>query len=176
MKTIKRRRQEGKTDYSRRITMLKGDSPRLVFRKTNKFLIAQYVTSREAQDKIEFGVSSKKLINYGWPKEAEGSLKSIPASYCLGLLIGKIIEENKLKAPILDLGMYRVLPKTKIHSFIKGLVDGGVKLKHEGKLFPEDDKIKGKYLKNKIQFAEIKIKIDASKIKLTNKPKKAGEK
>ena len=167
MRTIKRRRKEGKTDYSRRITMLKGNMPRLVFRKTNKYLMAQYIISKEAQDRIEFGVSSKKLINYGWSKEAGGSLKSIPASYFLGLLIGKIIVENKLKNPILDLGMYQVLPKSKIHAFIKGVVDSGVILKHENKLFPEEDKIKGKYLKNKIQFEEIKTKINASKIKLT---------
>ena len=91
MKTLKRRRRENKTDYLKRLKLLKSGSPRIVFRKTNKYLIVQYVTSEETKDKIEIGITSKKLINYGWPKNLEGSLKSLPASYLVGLLIGKKI-------------------------------------------------------------------------------------
>ena len=72
MKVDKRRRRENKTDYLNRLKLLKGGSPRIVFRKTNKYIIAQYVTSKEAQDKIEFGISSKDLIKHGWPKEFSG--------------------------------------------------------------------------------------------------------
>ena len=56
---------------------MKSETPRVVFRKTNRFLIIQYVTSLEAKDKVEFGLSSKKLKDFGWPKEFEGSLKEM---------------------------------------------------------------------------------------------------
>ncbi|GAJ13133.1 unnamed protein product, partial [marine sediment metagenome] len=93
MKTLKRRRKEYKTDYSKRIKLLKSGAPRVVFRKTNRYLIAQYVISKEAQDKIEFGINSKHLMKYGWPKESKGSLKSISAAYLTGILVGKKIIE-----------------------------------------------------------------------------------
>ena len=160
MKTLKRRRREYKTDYLKRIKLLKSGKPRIVFRKTNKYVIAQYVTSNEARDKIEFGVSSKNLLKYGWPKESEGSLKSIPAGYLTGYLIGKQIIQKKLEAPIIDFGMLRTLNKTKVYGFLKGLIDSGIKIKCKEECFPSEERIKGEHLKNKISFEEIKSKID----------------
>ena len=123
MKVNKRRRRENKTDYLKRLKLLKSKSPRIVFRKTNKYIIAQYITSKQAQDKIEIGVNSKHLMTYGWPKDFGGSLKSIPASYLVGLLMGKKIIEKKLESPIADFGMIKNLHKTKYYAFLKGICD-----------------------------------------------------
>jgi len=160
MRINKRRRRESKTDYLKRLKILKGNFPRIVFRKTNKYVFAQYVTSREAQDKIEFGIDSKKLLEYGWPKEASGSLKSITASYFLGLLTGEKIIEKKLKIPIIDFGMIRAVPKSKIYAFLKGLIDAGIKMKCKEEVFPGEERIKGKHMKNKILFERIKQNIE----------------
>ncbi len=160
MKTQKRRRREHKTDYLNRLKLLKSEKPRIVFRKTNKYLVGQYVTSKQAQDKIEIGLNSKKLIKYGWPKEFEGSLKSIPASYLIGYLIGKQIIKKKMETPINDFGMHRTLHKTKIYAFLKGLTDAGIKIKCENENFPSEERIRGGHMKNKISFEEIKSKID----------------
>ena len=65
-KIVRRRRLEAKTNYSKRIKLLKGNSPRIVFRKSNKYIIAQLIISKEAQDKIKFGITSKKLLDYGF--------------------------------------------------------------------------------------------------------------
>jgi|TARA_Y100000310_G_C20675261_1_gene812669 large subunit ribosomal protein L18 len=165
MKTIKRRRKENKTDYAKRLKMLKSRKARVVVRKTNKYIIAQYVLSPKTQDKIEIGLSSKNLLNYGWPKEFEGSLKSIPASYLTGFLIGKKIIDGKKEAPIIDFGMTRTLHKTKIFAFLKGLVDSGVNIKHDEKTFPEEDRISGKSLKKDFsnEFNKIKSNIENGK-------------
>lgn len=162
MKTLKRRRKEHKTDYSKRLKLLKGGLPRIVFRKTNKYLIAQYVTSDQTKDKTEIGITSKKLTNYGWPKDFGGSLKSIPAAYFIGLLIGKEITKNKKENPIADFGMLRVLPKSKVYAFLKGLIDSGVKIKYKEENFPNEDRISGKYLKKNFSkmFNEIKSNIE----------------
>jgi len=160
MKTQKRRRKEHKTDYMNRLRLLKSEKPRIVFRKTNKYVIGQYVISKQAQDKIEIGLNSKKLIKYGWLKEFKGSLKSIPATYLTGYLIGKRIIKKKLETPIIDLGMHRTLHKTKIYAFLKGLTDAGVKIKCKEENFPSEERIRGEHMKNKISFEEIKFKID----------------
>ena len=51
MKSIKRRRREGKTDYKARLAMLKSEKPRLVIRKSNRYLVVQIVGSEIAKDK-----------------------------------------------------------------------------------------------------------------------------
>ena len=160
MRTQKRRRKENRTDYLKRLKLLKGETPRLVFRKTNKYIISEYIVSKEAQDSVVMGMDSRKLIEYGWPKTAQGSLKSITASYLTGYLTGKTILKQKLEEPILDAGMNRVLHKNKIYAFIKGLIDSGIKINCKKEFFPEEERIKGDHLKNKIPFTEIKSKID----------------
>ena len=162
MRTIKRRRKENKTDYLKRLKLLKSGLPRIVFRKTNKYVISQYVTSKQTQDKIEISINSKNLLKYDWPKEFEGSLKSIPASYLTGFLIGKKIIKNKKEMPIVDFGMIKAHHKTKIFGFLKGVVDAGVKIKHDKKVFPNQDTITGKHLKKDFTkiFDKVKAKIE----------------
>lgn len=165
MKVFKRRKREHKTDYAKRLKFLKSEAARLVFRKTNKYIIGQYVTSYEAQDKIEIGVSSKNLIKYGWPEEFKGSLKSITASYLTGFLLGKEILNKKLEAPIFDLGMIRALAKNKAFAFLKGVVDAGVEMNCSEESFPEEERIEGKHMKKDFSkyFKEIKSKIENKK-------------
>ena len=162
IRIAKRRRRENKTDYLIRMKLLKSEKPRIVFRKTNKYVVAQYVISKEAKDEAKMGITSKALMKYGWPKEAEGSLKSIPASYLTGYLIGIQIIKNKLETPIIDFGMHRVLHKSKLHAFLKGLSDSGVKIKCKEEAFPEQDRIKGKHMKKDFSktFEEIKTKLN----------------
>ncbi len=159
MRTQKRRRKENKTDYLKRLKLLKGEKPRIVFRKTNRYIISEYITSEQAQDKTIVGFDSRKLSEYGWPKSAEGSLKSVTAAYLTGYLMGKTILKEKLENPILDAGMNRVLHKNKIYGFLKGLIDAGLKINCNKEFFPEESRIKGQHLKNKIPFDEIKTKI-----------------
>lgn len=163
MKTLKRRRNEGKTDYGKRLKLLKSHAPRIIFRKTDKYILVQYVESREAQDKVIIGLSSKNLIKHGWPENAQGSLKSLPASYLIGFLMGRKIIKEKLKTPIIDFGMQRMIHKSRTYAFLNGLVDAGIKLKHKAETFPEKERIEGKHMKNKIPFEKIKLNIENGK-------------
>ena len=162
MRISKRRRIEGKTDYAHRVRMLKGETPRVVFRKTNRYVIAEYITSHEAQDKVEIGLTSKNLKKYGWPEEFDGSLKSITATYLTGYLMGKEIAKKKLATPIVDVGMVRTLSKNKVFAFINGLVDSGLKIKCSKEKFPEVERIEGKSMKKDFSktFKEIKSKLE----------------
>ena len=57
--------------------------------------------------------------------------------------------------------MARALYKTKVYAFIKGLIDSGIKIECEKENFPDESRIKGKHLKNKISFDEIKKNIES---------------
>lgn len=95
-KTIKKRRRiEGKTDYKARIKMLVSGKARVLFRKTNRYIIGQFVRSKEARDSVVVGTDSRELVKYGWPK-AE-SIKSTPAAYLTGFLLGKKSDRERRK-------------------------------------------------------------------------------
>lgn len=163
MKTVKRRRKENKTDYKKRLHLLKGETPRVVFRRTNRYFISQYIESKEAKDKVILTINSKDLLKHGWDEKAKGSLKSIPAAYFTGYLIGKQIISKKLPTPIVDLGMIRTLHKTKVFGFLKGLIDSGLEINCKEEAYPEKERIEGASLKNKIDFQKIKSGIDKIK-------------
>lgn len=159
MKTKFRRRREGITDYLKRKKLLKSNNPRLIFRKTNRYIISQYITSKESNDKVELAVNSKDLLKFGWPKEGEGGLKSITASYLTGFLMGKRIIKTKKEKPIFDFGMISPVHKAKPFAFLKGVIDAGVDMANkEDEIFPEEERIMGKHLKKDISEEVNKIK------------------
>ena len=136
-RTIRRRRKEGKTDYKARFGFLKSGMPRVVVRRTNRYLIAQIISSDVAQDKVIVEVNSKELLSKGWPKELAGSLKSLPACYLAGYLLGK--KSKDIQKGILDIGLQRSISKNRLYSFLRGLVDSGFEIAHDEKVFPSDE-------------------------------------
>lgn len=147
-RTFRRRRKEQKTDYRARLALLKSQKPRLVIRKTNRTIIAQIVESDGAQDKIVYNINSKDLLAHGWPKESEGSLKSLPAAYLTGFLAAKKAK-GKISEAILDIGLQRNIPKSRIYAALKGAVDAGLKVPHNPEVFPTEDMFK-KHKLNKL--------------------------
>src|SRR3989344_786590 len=147
MRTLKRRRREYKTDYKLRLSLLKSEKPRLVVRKTNKYIIIQVIESEEAKDKVLAGITSKELLENGWDKKFAGSLKSLPAAYLSGLLMAKKIKE-KLKKPqvILDIGMTRHVKGSRMYAAAKGIIDGGVELNMSESVCPSKERLNGDHL------------------------------
>ncbi|MEM4330961.1 MAG: 50S ribosomal protein L18 [Candidatus Pacearchaeota archaeon] len=155
----KRRRRQRKTDYKHRLNLLKGGNVRVVIRKTNKYLIIQEIESKEAQDRVITSVSSKDLLKEGLNKKFSGSLKSIPACYLTGLLMAKKMKNKEIN--VVDLGMYRNHYGGRLYSAIKGLLDGGIKIKVDPKVFPKEERLEGKHLKEEVrkEFEKIKNKL-----------------
>jgi len=153
MRVAKRRRIENKTDYKARLRLLKSGKPRIVFRKTNRYIIGQYVVSEEARDRVIVGVNSKELLKFGWKGK---SLKNLGASYLTGLLLGqKIIESGNQKKAVLDIGLIRSIKGSRVYGFVKGVVEAGVEIKVKKEMFPDEKRIKEKVEK----LEEIKEKI-----------------
>lgn len=152
----KRRRHENKTNYSKRMKLLQGRKSRVVIRKSNKYIILQYVESKAAQDAVKASTISKDLLDYGWPKEKMGSLKSLGAAYLTGLLFGKKI--NKLAPAILDLGLIRSTKESRAYSAVKGINDSGFKLPCGEQVFPTEERIKSENIK--AFFDKVKINVE----------------
>ncbi len=135
-RTVRKRRYEAKTDYKARLHLLKSDKPRVIFRKTNRYLIAQIVTSEIAQDKVVCNASTKDLLNHGWPIKLQGSLKSLPAAYLLGHFLAN--KTKAIKSGILDLGLIRHVPKSRVYAFAKGMIDAGFDLPCKNDVLPDE--------------------------------------
>ncbi len=141
MKIIgKKRRRECKTNYAKRKRLLESRKARIVIRKSNRYVLIQYVESKMAQDKIICSAISKELLGYGWPKEKAGSLKSLAACYLTGILFGKKIKDKEREA-IVDLGLVKSTKGSRIYAALKGIVETGVNSRHDAKMFPEEKRI-----------------------------------
>jgi large subunit ribosomal protein L18 len=160
MKLDKKRRREGKTNYKKRLELLKSGSNRFIVRKTNRYLILQIVESNKAQDKVIYSVNTKELLKKGWPENKKNSLKSISAAYLGGLLLGG--KAKKLdRSIILDCGLIPSTNGSRVYSAVKGLSDGGIEIKFDKKILPDEKRIQGKHMKEDFseQFIKIKSKI-----------------
>jgi large subunit ribosomal protein L18 len=129
IRTIRRRRREAKTDYKARFSLLKSGKPRLVVRKSNRYILVQLVSSDLAQDKVLASVSSKELVEKGWPKEKIGSLKSVHAAYLTGFLLAKTMKGKQPEA-IFDMGMYPNVHGSRIYAALRGAGEGLVEIPH----------------------------------------------
>ena len=154
-KLDKRRKQERKTNYNKRLILLKGECLRLIVRKTNKYVILQIAESEQAKDKILYSINTKELLKHGWPEDKKNSLKILSASYLGGLLLGKKIKEKK--KIILDTGLIPNTKGSRIYAAVKGLADSGIEIKYNKKIMPSEDRIQGKNMKE--DFSEIFNKI-----------------
>ena len=152
---MKRRRRENRTNYKARRILLESGIPRIVVRRTNKYYILQAVESNEAQDKVIATVTSKELLKNGWDAKMSGSLKSISAGYLTGMLMAKKLKKGKY---IVDLGMARTFTGSRVFAVVKGLVDGGLDVPANEKVFPSEDRLNGEHLKPEVKAMVAKVK------------------
>jgi len=160
-----RRRREGKTNYKKRLSMLKSGVPRFVVRKTNKHIIGQVIKFEPDGDKTLIHVNSKQLEQFGW----KIGKKNLPASYLTGLLTGRKAKEKGIGKALLDIGFS--IPKHKgwWSSALKGFLDSGVEIAAGKEVLPLDERASGKhieaYSKKPVvkMFEEVKSKIMQSK-------------
>jgi large subunit ribosomal protein L5e len=162
----KRRRREGKTDFTARRKMIRQDKNkynnkkyRLIVRFSNTKVICQVAYATIAGDKVVCQATSTELTKYGVPI----GHKNYAAAYCTGLLIARrclkkfgqdqeikgkeeldgeeyhIEEEETEKRPfkcILDVGIRRTCVGARMWGALKGAADGGLHVPHSAKNFP----------------------------------------
>ena len=136
-----RRRREGLTDYRQRLKLVKSGLPRLVVRKTNRYIIVQVIKPKLGGDETILTVTSKKLREYGW----KASLKNTPAAYLTGLLAGLMVKDKVEKA-ILDIGLQRPSKGARVFAAALGFRDAGVEIPLGEEKLPSEDRIKGKHI------------------------------
>lgn len=134
-----KRRRLGLTDYRKRLKLVKSGLPRLVIRRTNRYLITQVIKSKLGGDETLITVTSKKLADYGW----RASFKNTPAAYLTGFLAGLLAKKKGIGKAVVDIGLHRAIKGSKIFAVVKGFIDAGVEVAASEEVFPDEDRIKG---------------------------------
>ena len=149
-----RRRREGVTKFSKRLSLIKGRKTRMVVRKSNRNLVIQFVDFDAKGDKTQFifnSVQLKKLFK--WP-----SARNSWTAYLAGLYAGKEAAKKGVKEVIPDIGRHTPTKGSVVFAAIKGAADAGIKCAFSDDVVPTD-KISNPPEKVKSLFEEVKKKI-----------------
>jgi len=133
-----RRRREGKTDYEKRLRMVKSRKIRIVVRKTNKRIIAQAMKFNPKGDETVAFADSNELAKFKFY-----GTNNTPSAYLVGYLLGKKLGKQQC---ILDIGRRSPSHGSVVFATLKGAVDAGVEIPFDAAALPSEERINGKAL------------------------------
>lgn len=143
------RREHGLTDYRRRLKLLRGGQPRAVVRVTNTQVICQLVAYEPDGDKVLAATTGATIVSdFKWPKDA--SRKSVPACYIAGMALGQKATAAGHGSAVLDIGLGASTKGNRVFAALKGMVDGGLEIPHGEGILPDDDRIAGNHISDKL--------------------------
>ncbi|MEM7821204.1 MAG: 50S ribosomal protein L18 [Candidatus Aenigmatarchaeota archaeon] len=158
-----KRRRLGKTNYKKRIKLLLSKKPRLVIRKSLKYIRAQIVEFSKEGDKTIVSATSQELKKLNWRFACD----NLPSAYLTGLLIGKRAVEKGIKEAIVDMGLYPSTKGSRIYACVKGALDSGLKVNCSEGVFPDEERIRGLHISSYIEkFKELPEEFDRIKEKI----------
>lgn len=142
-----RRRADNKTNYNKRLKLVKSGKPRFVVRKSNTKIVAQLIKYSRNSDITLAEANSQHLRKFEW----KFSGKSIPAAYLVGYLCGLKARKEGFTEGVLDIGLSTPILGTRIFAVLKGAIDAGLELPAGETQFPKEERIKGEHIQ---KFAE----------------------
>jgi large subunit ribosomal protein L18 len=154
-----RRRREGKTNYIRRLKLIRSRRNRLVIRCTLKNTIVQVVDAKITGDIVLSAVHSRQLAkNFGW----NYFLGNLPSAYLTGYLCGLEAKKAGVEDAILDVGI--IIHSDQVKAAFKGYLDAGMEVPHEDSWFSEGlaERITGEHIR---AYAELLSNEDPEKYK-----------
>ncbi len=120
-----RRRREAKTNYKKRLALVKGNMPRVVVRKSNRGILGQIIGYSEKGDTVSCSASSRELEALGWHSRGNRA-----TAYLTGMLLASKVEaKERGREHILDTGLGSPVKNSVPFVFAKGCVDNGLKIR-----------------------------------------------
>ncbi|MBU7023120.1 MAG: 50S ribosomal protein L18 [Theionarchaea archaeon] len=138
-----RRRREGKTDYHQRCTMVQSGRNRLVVRKSLRHVAVQVIKAETQGDLTLACAHSSELKRFGWKLPTS----NIPAAYLTGYLCGVRALKGGIEKAILDIGVNRIVPGSRLFAALKGAADAGLDIPYSETILPSEERIKGAHIK-----------------------------
>ncbi len=154
-----RRRREGRTDYRRRLALLKAREPRAVVRRSLGSTRVQFVDSTAAGDIVVASAVSKDLVRYGW----DGPTGNVPAAYMTGFLAGRRAAAAGVKEAVLDIGLHTPTRGGRVFAALRGILDAGVSVPHGEGSLPKEARVRGEHISEDAvaRFENVKSRMEA---------------
>ena len=138
-----RRRREGKTNYRKRLALIKSGKPRLAVRKTLNYIIVQVAVPELQGDRIIAAAHSRELVKrYGW----KGGTKNTSAAYLTGMLAAYRARLQGVEEAVLDIGLQDPVPGARVFAALKGALDAGLRVPHSEEILPSWERIRGEHI------------------------------
>ncbi|MFH1222352.1 MAG: 50S ribosomal protein L18 [Candidatus Micrarchaeota archaeon] len=127
-----RRRREKRTNYAKRLALVKSGVPRMVVRKSNRYILVQFIEFQSEGDRCLVTVDANKL------KKATGweARRNSWTAYLAGLLAGKEAMKKGVTNFVLDVGMQTPSKGAVVFAALKGAVDAGLKNTYDEGMVP----------------------------------------
>lgn len=150
-----RRRREGKTDYRHRLALLKSGEYRIVVRRSLKNFRVQFIEYAEHGDHVIASARGSDLVKqFKW----KHSLSSTPAAYLTGLLAGSQAKKEGVTSGVLDIGRQIPVKGSKVFAALQGVLDAGITCPHGEEMIPDEGRLYGKHIDEKIKNDVTNIK------------------
>ncbi len=136
-----RRTREGRTNYAKRLAMVKSGKIRMVIRRSNTGFIIQFVQYFEKGDKIIFSMHSSILKEIvGFPAKC-----NTPTAYLAGLYAAGQAKTKGISHAIADINV-SASKGAVVFAAVKGAIDAGIEIPFDqSKIIL--DRINGSHLK-----------------------------
>jgi len=128
-----RRRRKNLTNYAKRLALVKGNTPRLVVRKSSTGVLVQFMNYSAKGDTVLSSVHSRSLVKYGWAPRCNA-----PTAYLCGLLAGKMAGKKGVTDFILDVGMQTPSKGATIFAALRGAQDAKLSTNYTDEMIPAE--------------------------------------
>jgi len=118
-----RRRRENRTNYKKRLALIKSGISRFVVRQTNKKILVHFVNFDVKGDKTLVSADSSELESKGWMPQA-----NTPSAYLTGALAAKKAISAGVKKAHLDIGMATATKGRILFAAAIGAKDAGLEI------------------------------------------------
>ena len=157
-----RRHRNGRTDYRKRLRLLRSRKIRIVVRKSIRHTQVQFVDYHQVGDSVLVTALSDELTKkYNW----KHSTATTPAAYLTGFIAGKRALAKGITEGILDIGRSVPTSGSKMFAALKGVLDAGISCPHDEGMLPSDDRILGKHLSKELMPAVQDLKNILTEVK-----------
>ena len=162
MGTKFKRRRLGKTDYKKRLILLKSKKDRLVIRVMSNQVVAQVVSFDVKGDIVRMGATSLELKKYGW----KGHGGNVCSAYLTGLLCGYKAKKKGISSCVLDVGLHTPINGSNIFAALKGAIDSGLDVPYSEGCLPPENRIRGELIAAYRKKDDVPKQFDEAKQKI----------
>lgn len=152
-----KRRRLSMTNYRRRAKMLASGLPRIVVRRSTRYVTVQVVSSKAGGDMTQASATSRELGGYRWA----GGFKNMPAAYLTGFLAGLKAKGKGIERAIPDIGLSPPVPFSRVFAALKGAVDAGLEVPVDEGVYPPEARIVGQHIKDYLEAEQKRVMEEA---------------